>query len=232
MAKITAVDENMKVEDSTVEEAVSPTEDVAVEPEETIDSDFSVDNTEESYDEDVMLLPSSEEDATPVYNGDVAQQSSETIGKKWNEYTTGADLDDADELMMLDTSAKANKRTLLSKLSDYVLGKLADKVFEKLETQNKTILGALNELNSNRTMTIEIKGSGNATEIIANNWDNLPVNIPLDLYLRTSTVNCTAHGYRYGKYGMFEILSIERSMCGWLYRYLDEYTFYANSMIK
>ena len=68
-------------------------------------------------------------------------------------------------------------------------------------------------------MTIEIKGSGNATEIIANNWDNLPV-------------NCTAHGYRYGKYGMFEILSIERSMCGWLYRYLDEYTFYANSMIK
>ena len=81
-------------------------------------------------------------------------------------------------------------------------------------------------------MTIEIKGSGNATEIIVNNWDNLPVNIPLDLYLRTSTVNCTAHGYRYGKYGMFEILSIDRSMCGWLHRYLDEYTFYANSIIK
>lgn len=121
---------------------------MVVEPEETIDSDFSVDNTEESYDEDVMPLPSGEEDATPVYNGDVAQQSSETIGKKWNEYTTGTDLDDTDELMILDTSAKANKRTLLSKLSDYVLGKLADKVFKKLETQNKTILGALNELNS------------------------------------------------------------------------------------
>lgn len=95
-----------------------------------------------------------------------------------------------------------------------------------------TLTGAINELNSNRTMTIEIKGSGNATEIIKNNWDNLPVNIPLDLYLRTSTVYCTAHGYRYGKYGMFEILSIDRSMCGWLHRYLDEYTFYANSMIK
>ena len=148
MAKITAVDENVKVEDATVEETVTPVEDVVVEPEETIDSDFSVDNTEESYDEDVMPLPSGEEDATPVYNGDVAQQSSETIGKKWNEYTTGIDLDDTDELMILDTSAKANKRTLLSKLADYVLGKLADKVFEKLKTQNKTILGALNELNS------------------------------------------------------------------------------------
>lgn len=154
MAKITAVDENVKVEDATVEETVTPVEDVVVEPEETIDSDFSVDNTEESYDEDVMPLPSGEEDATPVYNGDVAQQSSETIGKKWNEYTTGTDLDDTDELMILDTSAKANKRTLLSKLSDYVLGKLADKVFEKLETQNKTILGALNELNSNQATTV------------------------------------------------------------------------------
>lgn len=93
-------------------------------------------------------------------------------------------------------------------------------------------IGLIGLLNSNRTMTIEIKGSGNAIEIIKNNWDNLPVNIPLDLYLRTSTVYCTAHGYRYGKYGMFEILSIDRSMCGWLHRYLDEYTFYANSMIK
>ncbi|WP_368283240.1 hypothetical protein [Dorea longicatena] len=166
MAKITAVAENVKVEDATVEETVTPVEDVVVEPEETIDSDFSVDNTEESYDEDVMPLPSGEEDATPVYNGDVAQQSSETIGKKWNEYTTGTDLDDTDELMILDTSAKANKRTLLSKLADYVLGKLADKVFEKLETQNKTILGALNELNSkafsynfqsNSTVTLSFK---------------------------------------------------------------------------
>ena len=154
MAKITAVDENMKVEDATVEETVTPVEDVVVEPEETIDSDFSVDNTEESYDEDAMPLPSGEEDATPVYNGDVAQQSSETIGKKWNEYTTGTDLDDTDELMILDTSAKANKRTLLSKLSDYVLGKLADKVFAKLETQNQTVIGALNELNSKRDKRI------------------------------------------------------------------------------
>ncbi len=162
MAKITAVDENVKVEDATVEETITPVEDVVVEPEETIDSDFSVDNTEESYDEDVMPLPSGEEDATPVYNGDVAQQSSETIGKKWNEYTTGTDLDDTDELMILDTSAKANKRTLLSKLSDYVLGKLADKVFAKLETQNKTVIGALNELNSKQSKTISVS---NVTDI-------------------------------------------------------------------
>lgn len=181
MAKITAVDENVKVEDATVEETVTPVEDVVVEPEETIDSDFSVDNTEESYDEDVMPLPSGEEDATPVYNGDVVQQSSETIGKKWNEYTTGTDLDDTDELMILDTSAKANKRTLLSKLSDYVLGKLADKVFEKLETQNKTILGALNELNSKALPRKIFTADNTETDIL--NWcEELLAKSTLEVY--------------------------------------------------
>lgn len=181
MAKITAVDENVKVEDATVEETITPVEDVVVEPEETIDSDFSVDNTEESYDEDVMPLPSGEEDATPVYNGDVAQQSSETIGKKWNEYTTGTDLDDTDELMILDTSAKANKRTLLSKLSDYVLGKLADKVFKKLETQNKTILGALNELNSKALPRKIFTADNTETDIL--NWcEELLAKSTLEVY--------------------------------------------------
>lgn len=181
MAKITAVDGNVKVEDATVEETITPVEDVVVEPEETIDSDFSVDNTEESYDEDVMPLPSGEEDATPVYNGDVAQQSSETIGKKWNEYTTGTDLDDTDELMILDTSAKANKRTLLSKLSDYVLGKLADKVFKKLETQNKTILGALNELNSKALPRKIFTADNTETDIL--NWcEELLAKSTLEVY--------------------------------------------------
>ena len=92
--------------------------------------------------------------------------------------------------------------------------------------------GEIGRLNSNRTVSMKIKDSGTAVKIIKKNWDNLPNHIPLDLYLSTSTVNCTAHGYKYGKYGMFEILSIDRSMCGWLHRYLDEYTFYANLMIK
>lgn len=153
---------------------------------------------------------------------------------KWTDYTTDTNPTDTDEVMTLDAdkSPKANKRVTLSTLSDYFLDKLASKVFAKLETQNKTVIGALNELNSNRTVSMKLKDSGTAVEIIKNNWDKLPENIPLDLYLSTSTVNCTAHGYRYGKYGMFEILSIDRSMCGWLRRYLDEYNFYANLMIK
>lgn len=70
---------------------------------------------------------------------------------KWTDYTTDTNPTDTDEVMTLDTdkSPKANKRVTLSTLADYFLDKLASKVFAKLETENKTVIGALNELNSN-----------------------------------------------------------------------------------
>ena len=132
-----------KSENISTNEAAGTTED--------IDADYSIDEEPGESSEDTSCSEANE--ATTV-SGATASQVAETAGsKRWNEYTSSTDLDDTDELMILDTSAKANKRTLLSKLSDYVLGKLADKVFEKLETQNKTILGALNELNSKLEIT-------------------------------------------------------------------------------
>lgn len=68
---------------------------------------------------------------------------------KWTDYTIKTNPADNDEVMILDTAGKANKRLGLSVLSDWIIGKIANKVFENLQTQNKTILGALNELNSN-----------------------------------------------------------------------------------
>lgn len=67
---------------------------------------------------------------------------------KWTDYTIKTEPADKDEVMILDASGKANKRLGLSALSDWIIGKIANKVFENLQTQNKTILGALNELNS------------------------------------------------------------------------------------
>lgn len=66
---------------------------------------------------------------------------------KWTDYTIKTDPADKDEMMILDTAGKANKRLGLSALSDWIIGKIANKVFENLQTQNKTILGAINELN-------------------------------------------------------------------------------------
>ena len=68
---------------------------------------------------------------------------------KWTDYTTKETLEDNDELMILDADVKANKRTLMSKIWNYVVDKMTSAVVAKLTTTDKTVLGAINELNSN-----------------------------------------------------------------------------------
>ena len=80
---------------------------------------------------------------------------------KWTDYTIKTNPADNDEVMVLDTAGKANKRLGLSALSDWILNKLADKVFQKLETNSKTVLGAINELNSNKTSSTLLELSDN-----------------------------------------------------------------------
>ena len=67
---------------------------------------------------------------------------------KWTDYTTKETLEDNDELMILDKGANASKRTLMDKIWDYVVDKMTTAVIAKLETTNKTLIGAVNELNS------------------------------------------------------------------------------------
>ncbi len=66
---------------------------------------------------------------------------------KWTEYTTKDTLADNDEVMLYDATGRANKRGLMSKFWDYVVDKMATAVIGKLETENKTVIGAINALN-------------------------------------------------------------------------------------
>ena len=70
---------------------------------------------------------------------------------KWTEYTSKDTLADNDEVMLYDATARANKRGLMSKFWDYVVDKMATAVISKLETNNKTIIGAINALYSENT---------------------------------------------------------------------------------
>lgn len=67
---------------------------------------------------------------------------------KWTEYTSKDTLADNDEVMLYDATARANKRGLMSKFWNYVVDKMSTAVISKLETNNKTIIGAINALNS------------------------------------------------------------------------------------
>lgn len=67
----------------------------------------------------------------------------------WKNYTQKSTaLSDNDEVMLLDSTDEKNKRGLMSKFWDYVVDKMATDVISKLETNNKTIIGAINALNS------------------------------------------------------------------------------------
>lgn len=119
---------------------------------------------------------------------------------KWTEYTTKETLADNDEVMLYDATARANKRGLMSKFWDYVVDKMSTAVIGKLETENKTIIGALNKLNSESLInlgnvdvgidTLKIYSNGTTIKLIVK-WENTLHAIVFDtnnrLYIQTST---------------------------------------------
>lgn len=86
---------------------------------------------------------------------------------KWTEYTSKDTLADNDEVMLYDATARANKRGLMSKFWDYVVDKMATAVISKLETNNKTIIGALNYLNG-KTLINAYMGTGLQRDYVLN----------------------------------------------------------------
>ena len=81
---------------------------------------------------------------------------------KRTEYTTKETLADNDEVMLYDATARANKRGLMSKFWDYIVDKMSTAVISKLETNNKTIIGAINALNSDRALMHLYSASSNS----------------------------------------------------------------------
>ena len=69
---------------------------------------------------------------------------------KFNEYTQKATPADNDTLMIYDATSKANKLSPFSGIWNWIVGKLTNAVISNLQTSNQTVLGAINELNSNR----------------------------------------------------------------------------------
>lgn len=97
----------------------------------------------------------------------------------WKEYTTKTTPEDADEIMIADTKANANKRTPFSGLWNWIAGKLATAVISQLETQSKSIIPALNELNSKGPLAHTYRASNiQNIEIDISKVENNNVSIP------------------------------------------------------
>lgn len=82
---------------------------------------------------------------------------------KWTDYPTKTTPVDTDDIMIYDATGKANKRVLFSGLWNWIVDKMTNAVINNLQTNNKTILGALNELNSNLYVDVTNKKSFSIT---------------------------------------------------------------------
>lgn len=132
---------------------------------------------------------------------------------KWTDYTIKTNPADNDEVMILDTAGKANKRLGLSVLSDWIIGKIVNKVFENLQTQNKTILGALNELNSKALMTYVGKKATNEDGVIPINNIISGVSIKnvinAKAYISDGNKNIYSRLYSYNSYAYILVADYE-----------------------
>ena len=74
---------------------------------------------------------------------------------KFNEYAQKATPADNDKIMIYDATAKANKLSPFSGIWNWIVWKLTNAVISNLQTSNRTVLGAINELNSKDTIYLE-----------------------------------------------------------------------------
>lgn len=86
----------------------------------------------------------------------------------WTDYTKKDTPEDNDTLMLYDAAGKENKQTLFSGFWKWVAKKLKEATLSDLETTNKTMIGAINELNSN---LLKIQIGTNERSIVVNVFD-------------------------------------------------------------
>lgn len=96
---------------------------------------------------------------------------------KFNEYTQKATPADNDTLMIYDAAAKANKLSPFSGVWNWIVGKLTNAVISNLQTNNQTVLGAINELNSKAS-----RFNGNIKKVGFRSGQRALNNIYLDFY--------------------------------------------------
>lgn len=88
----------------------------------------------------------------------------------WSNYTEKtATPVDADEVMVRDSTDRKNKRLLFGTFWKWIAKKLNEATISELQTSNKTIVGALNQLNSKRLCMQQVYENG-----VWNDCNNIP----------------------------------------------------------
>ena len=132
---------------------------------------------------------------------------------KFNEYTVKATPENADTLMLYDAASKANKLSPFSGIWNWIVGKLTNAVISNLQTNNKTVLEAINELNSKALMTYVGKKATNEDGVIPINNIISGVSIKnvinAKAYISDGNKNIYSRLYSYNSYAYIVVTDYE-----------------------
>lgn len=100
---------------------------------------------------------------------------------KFDDYTQKTAPEDNDIALILDKAANVNKKTPFSGIWTWIVNKMTNAVIQNLQTTNKTVIGSINELNSNKMNQKMIVSTGTDLNTIIDTGFysvNNPVNAP------------------------------------------------------
>lgn len=101
---------------------------------------------------------------------------------KFTDYTEKTEPVDTDLALIYDTPAKVNKKFTFGNLWKWIAKKIVSEGISQLDTTNKTIPGAINELNS-KTITYKDIDIDISTLTMQQNFGGYYTNIPVIDYL-------------------------------------------------
>lgn len=122
---------------------------------------------------------------------------------KFNEYPAKTTPKDADKIMLYSAEDAANKLSPFSGIWNWMVNKLTNAVINNLHTSNKTVVGALNELNSNRIrsgfsgVSSFYSAPNGIYMLTTNDYKNIP-DKPEDFYGRAIWIYSQANDERVG----------------------------------
>lgn len=102
---------------------------------------------------------------------------------KFTDYTEKTEPVDTDLALIYDTPAKVNKKFTFGNLWKWIAKKIVSEGISQLDTTNKTIPGAINELNS-KTITYKDIDIDISTLTMKQNFGGYYANIPVINYLK------------------------------------------------
>lgn len=129
---------------------------------------------------------------------------------KFTDYTEKTEPVDTDLALIYDTPAKVNKKFTFGNLWKWIAKKIVSEGISQLDTTNKTIPGAINELNS-KGITYKDIDIDISTLTMTQNFGGYYINIPIINYLKADKLIYSISIIQWGRISTYTAVCLDTS---------------------